>query len=96
MYGRSILEVLDLFKDVFYCLITAHEDALLTYFLWIFALFAVNFSIFRILIMRKITYKDTFGDEEFINDEKKSKAKRRATFWGLKFRRVFKEVFYLQ
>lgn len=46
--------------------------------------------------MRKVTYKDTFGDEEFVNDETNSKTKRRATFWGVKFRRVFKEVFYLQ
>ena len=96
MYGRCILEFIDLFKDILYCLVMPHENHVLIYFLWIFTLFGTLFSIFRILIMRKITYKDTFGDEEFQNDDKKSKGKRRATFWALKLRRVIREVFYLQ
>lgn len=95
MYGRFFLEFIDLFKDIFYCAIVAHEDANLTYFLWIFALFAHLFLIFKILIMRKVTYKDTYGDEEFAVEEKKMKGKKSVSFWGLKFKRVFREVFYL-
>jgi hypothetical protein len=90
IYGRVTLEVIDTAKDIFWCAATPRENHVMTYFIWIFALLALLFSIFKILIMRKMTYKDEFGDEEF-KGVKRGKVK----FFWIKIKRVFKEVFYL-
>lgn len=82
--------IIDLFKDIFYCAIVEHENHVLTYFLWIFSMFAVVFTALRILVMRKVTYKEIFGDDEFADGTAK-----RISFFCLKMRRVMYEVFYL-
>lgn len=91
VYGRVSLEFIDTAKDIFWCAATPRENHVLTYFIWIFALLALLFSIFKILIMRKSTYIDEFGDEEF-----KGVKKNKIKFFYLKIKRVFKEVFYMQ
>jgi hypothetical protein len=90
IYGRFTLEVIDLAKDLFWCFFTPRDNQVLTYFIWIFAVLALLFSIFKILIMRKSTYKDEFGDEDL-----KGIRKKKMKFFWIKIKRVGKEVFYM-
>lgn len=50
-YGRSVTEIIDLFKDITYAATVDHVSFAVTIFLWFFSLFALIYSITIILLM---------------------------------------------
>lgn len=92
IYSRGTLELIDIAKDIYYCVVTPHTNHVLTYFLWVLTLVGVLFSILRILAMRLSTYTQEFGFEEINNEDDK----RIKSFCFLKVRRIIREVFYMQ
>lgn len=106
IYGRSLLEIVDFAKDIYYCIVVTHLNITITYFLWFFAQFAFYYTGIKILLMNETTYKQFYGETEFdtskvttgcisefhMNMKKKHK---RCCFGCIKIRRVFKESFLL-
>lgn len=71
-YGRSITEIIDLIKDVFYAVSVDHASQVITVMLWFFSLFAIIFSSILILLMTQKQYIDAYGidDLKHIEDYK--------------------------
>jgi len=56
-YRKTLVELFDFGKDLYYVIVVEHKDPLYAVLLWIFALFAFLFTAFKILFMTKTQYE---------------------------------------
>ena len=88
-YGRTVAELTDLLKDIYYCISVNHVDETLTILLWFFALFAFLFRCLSILFLTKREYIKTYGVRETQMIEERRL--RPVLFVLIKIKRAFKE-----
>ena len=91
-----MVEMIDFSKDVYYNQAVQHQSAVISFLLWFFALFAVTYKAFGILLMTRWQYENNFGrkDTQQLNDD--TGFKYNLKFLGIKMIRFIKEAFHLQ
>ena len=100
-YGRCFMEIVNLLKDIIYCISVTHTNVYLQYMLWAFTLFAFFFNLLGIIFMNKNNYIKCYGNQECIEvpvtnmKTKKQKIDLRIpNFTCIKVKRVLKENFF--
>ena len=63
-YGRSIAELTDFIKDLNYARNARHKTIQIAIALWVFALFAILYTSFGIILMTRDLYSDSYGEGE--------------------------------
>lgn len=65
-YGRCLIEIVNLVKDMIYCISVSHTNIYLQFMLWGFALFPFYFNLIRIMIMNQKQYIKHYGKQESV------------------------------
>ena len=92
-FGLTILEIVDLVKDLFYVITINHQNQVVTILLWIFALFVFSFNIIDVAVMTKSQYQDRYGDDDI--KELEDKEWKNTWFFLYKLKRAMKVNFLL-
>ena len=90
-----MVEMIDFSKDVYYNQAVQHQSAVICFLLWLFALFAVTYKAFGILLMTRWQYDKNFGRKD-TEQLRETGCKYYLKFLGIKMIRFIKEAFHLQ
>ena len=92
--GRAIVEFINLTKDIVYCQHTAHQNPILVFLLWIFALFPYFFNALYVLSITSEQYEAHFGRSD-LQAPQPGPSCISPAFLKVKAKRMLQETFYL-